>query len=59
MRDRRLLNGRRAVDRWVFLFGVILICCCLYPPFIGVCIGIGIFYGATLMAYGVLGGFMR
>lgn len=47
------------MDRWLFLFGVILVCCCFYPPFLGVCIGIGLFYGIALVVYLVLGGILR
>ena len=47
------------MDRWLFLFGVILVCCCFYPPFLGVCIGIGLFYGIACVVYILLGGMMR
>lgn len=47
-----------AVDRWLFLFGVVGLCCCIYPPFLGVCIGVGLFYGVACVVYILLGRLM-
>jgi hypothetical protein len=47
------------MDRWVFVLGVFLVCCLLCPPFLGVLIGVGFYSGVALVAYKVLGGFMR
>jgi hypothetical protein len=47
------------VDRWLFLFGVIAVCCLLYPPFLGLWIAVACFYGVAFVIYTVLGGLMR
>lgn len=47
------------MDRRLFLFGVVIVCCLAYPPFLGLWIGIALFYGLALLAYIVMGGILR
>lgn len=47
------------MDRWIFLVSVLVVSCFLYPPFLGMCIGVAFFYGIAFVVYGVLGGFTR
>jgi len=47
------------VDRWLFLAGVVFVCCILHPPFLGLWIGIGGFYFLAYIVYTMLGGIMR
>jgi hypothetical protein len=47
------------MDRWLFLMGVIVVCCILCPPFLGVWIGIGGSCFLAYIVYTVLGGITR
>lgn len=47
------------MDRWLFLLGVVAVCCLLCPPFLGVVIGVGFYFGLAVVIYVVLGGIMR
>jgi len=48
-----------SMDRWLFVMGVTVVCCILYPPFLGLCMGIAGFYALAYAIYAVLGGIMR
>lgn len=42
------------MDRWMFLVGVIVVCCILCPPFLGLWIGVGLFCGIGVVINAIL-----
>lgn len=42
------------MDRWLFLVGVVVVCCILCPPFLGLWMGIACFYAVASVVYGIL-----